>query len=81
MAIALGDHHSASTTPAAAPHHVPLPGKRLALLKELVISPEYANYMCELANSLSDEDIHPFVEWKSRRECAVAGSGRNFAPF
>jgi hypothetical protein len=74
MAIALGDHHSDSTTPAAAPHHVPLPGKPpsdRALLKELGICPEYADYMCEVANSLSDEDIRPVVEWKSRREGAV----------
>jgi hypothetical protein len=53
---------------------VPLPSKPpsdTALLKELGISPEYTNYMYELANSLNDEDIRPFVEWKSRREGAA----------
>lgn len=53
---------------------VPLPGKPPsfgALLKELDISPAKAIYMHDLAKSLSDDDIRPFVEWQLGRLDAV----------
>src|SRR5262249_38150736 len=63
---------------------VPLPGKpptHRALLKQLGISPAYANYMVELADSLSDEDIGAFVEWKGEREDAVRRKRANLRAY
>ena len=53
---------------------MPLPGKPpsdRALLKQLGISPAYANCMCELADRLSDEDLAAVVAWLLQHEFAV----------